>query len=71
MKIGNRVETPFGAGTVRIEESNRVEHRFGIEMDHLDKVPFEIDLSGGVDYTANPNILVYFFKSELKVIKEK
>lgn len=65
MKIGDRVKTPYGSGVIRVEETNRVEYRYGVEMDNLNKVPFEVDLSEGMDYSANPDILVYFFKSEL------
>jgi hypothetical protein len=63
MKIGDRVHTPYGPGTIVAEESNRIEFRYGVDMDDANGVPF---LHDDIDERYINDKPVFFFKSELK-----
>lgn len=62
-KVGTRVTTPHGEGVVVAKETNRVEDRYGVQLDYTDMYPWGVEEEGNKPYPDNK--IVYYFKSEL------
>lgn len=69
MKIGDRVMTEYGEGVIVAEEPNRIENRYGVELDYTDQVPWNTDECPDMPYPKNKTM--YFFKRELKSLTHK
>lgn len=59
--------TPHGEGVIVDKETNRVEDRYGVQLDYTDQYPWGVEEEGNLPYPNNK--IVYYFKSEIKIIK--